>query len=286
MSRTFTVASLIALAALPFFGPGCVPQDRYDSVSKTHKALKEQLVRTEEERDSALANLGTLRSQLSDATRDLIDMRNKNAQLNGEIDTLAANYDALMVRVAELQLSPLDPVLQSDLAQLAAEYPDLISFDARTGMLRLASDFTFDLGSTELKPGVAETIRRLALILNGDKARGYEIRVIGHTDNVRIGKPDTRQRHPTNVHLSAHRAIAVRDVIVQAGVEPVRIQVAGYGEFRPVVANGAQGAAANRRVELFLLPMPASVTYGSSEAPPDTTSRPTTPRQPVTEPMK
>ena len=31
--------------------------------------------------------------------------------------------------------------------------------------------------------------------------------------------------------------------------------MAGYGEFRPIVANGAKGAAANRRVELVLVPM-------------------------------
>ena len=42
--------------------------------------------------------------------------------------------------------------------------------------------------------------------------------------------------------------------MVAAGVDPARIQVAGYGEFRPIVLNGTKGAAENRRVELVMVP--------------------------------
>ena len=58
------------------------------------------------------------------------------------------------------------------------------------------------------------------------------------------------------MHLSVHRAISVRKALAGAGVEPARIQVAGYGEFRPIVPNGPKGAAENRRVDLILVPMP------------------------------
>jgi hypothetical protein len=54
------------------------------------------------------------------------------------------------------------------------------------------------------------------------------------------------------MHLSAHRAIGVRDVLVKDGVGADRFMIAGYGEFRPVTANGNNGAAANRRVEIYL----------------------------------
>ncbi len=139
---------------------------------------------------------------------------------------------------------------------MASAYPNLLSFDASTGMLRFASDFTFDLGSAELKPNAAATIATLADILNAEQASPFELRIIGHTDNVPIERPATRQRHPTNMHLSVHRAISVRKALAGAGVEPARIQVAGYGEFRPIVPNGPKGAAENRRVDLILIPMP------------------------------
>ena len=122
-------------------------------------------------------------------------------------------------------------------------------------MIRFASDLTFDLGSVALKPAAAATIATLADVLNTAEAAILEVQVVGHTDNVPIGKPSTRQQHPTNVHLSVHRAISVRKALTAAGIDPARLQVAGYGEFRPIVANGKKGAAENRRVELFLSPI-------------------------------
>ncbi|NCF41171.1 MAG: OmpA family protein, partial [Planctomycetia bacterium] len=68
-----------------------------------------------------------------------------------------------------------------------------------------------------------------------------------------------RAKHPTNMHLSTHRAISVRDALVKDGIAANRVQVAGYGEFRPVAENGKRGSATNRRVEIFLTPMPAVV---------------------------
>ena len=57
------------------------------------------------------------------------------------------------------------------------------------------------------------------------------------------------------MHLSAHRAIAVRNVLGQAGVDWTRMSVTGWGENRPLVANNkGKGTTDNRRVEIFLVP--------------------------------
>jgi chemotaxis protein MotB len=159
-------------------------------------------------------------------------------------------------------MGPLPPDIEADLQRLASEYPQLMTFDARRGMLRFSSDFSFALGSTELSQDAMTTLDVLADILNKSSAAGLEVRVVGHTDNVPIGKPETRQKHPTNLHLSVHRAIAVQDALVDQGVAATRIQVAGYGEYRPIVANGPKGAQANRRVEIFLAPMPNDMAIG------------------------
>jgi chemotaxis protein MotB len=91
--------------------------------------------------------------------------------------------------------------------------------------------------------------------------------VVGHTDNVPIRRGSTAAQHPTNMHLSAHRAISVRDALNADGVTANRFMVAGYGEFRPIVTNGARGADANRRVELFLVPMTSVAAVDASPAP-------------------
>jgi len=73
---------------------------------------------------------------------------------------------------------------------------------------------------------------------------------------MRIGRPATRQKHPTNWHLSAHRAIAVEKVLAQAGMNEIRLAVMGMGEFRPIEPNkpNQEGNPRNRRVEIYIVP--------------------------------
>jgi flagellar motor protein MotB len=248
------VASIAAFALL-FAGSGCVQQDKYDDTVLSNRTLKEQLVAAERDRDTAVANTDELRQQLDQAKRINADLETQVTGLNQDLDAQARKYDELLRRVSQLEFGPLPEELEEALDHLAAAYPDLLMFDAGRGLLRFSSDFTFDLGSAELKPEAAATITTLADILNAEEAAPFELRVIGHTDNVPVERPSTLRKHPTNVHLSVHRAISVRDALVTAGVEAGRIQVAGYGEFRPIVPNGPKGAADNRRVELLMVPM-------------------------------
>ena len=203
-------------------------------------------------------------------------------EAEGQLTKLGQDYDELLRRVSAWDFGPLPADMTSALESLAAQYPDMLTFDAKRGMLRFSSDFTFDLGSADLKGNAADGLRKLAGILNSDTARSFEVRVIGHTDNVRIANAATRAKHPTNWHLSAHRAISVGEALISNGVSAVRLQVAGYGEYRPVVPNPAKGGSAqNRRVEIFLLPMPELIDGGSTPA-----ANVATPASTNDEPMK
>ncbi|MCC7205573.1 MAG: OmpA family protein [Phycisphaeraceae bacterium] len=150
----------------------------------------------------------------------------------------------------------LDPDTDAALAELAAAHPGLLTYDAQRGMVKFNADLTFALGSTEIKPEAVGTLRQFAEILNSASAARYEVRILGHTDNVPVSRPATKQKHPNNWYLSAHRSISVMEVLTGSGVPGQRVIVAGAGEFRPVVANaGRRGAEANRRVEIYLVPM-------------------------------
>ena len=279
------------LATLPLAGFACVPQDRYDQLLTSHRSIEEQLVSMEDERDTARRNLETVREQLTRATVNINELQAQNTRLNRDIDRMAGDYDELLRRVGEMEIGPLPVEVEDAIERLAASYPDVLSFDANRGLLRFASDFTFDLGSVALKSEATETLKALAEILNTDTALGFEARIVGHTDNVRIRRAETLRNHPTNVHLSVHRAISVSDALIDNGIDPVRLQVAGYGEHRPMVPNRTGGTAENRRVEIFLVPMPTDVT--PSKAAPAATvdrepaARPAEPRRTVeVEPMK
>ena len=67
----------------------------------------------------------------------------------------------------------------------------------------------------------------------------------GHTDSV----SDTAYNH----ELSKRRASAVRDYLIQRGLEASRLEARGYGETRPIGDNEtAEGREKNRRVELHV----------------------------------
>lgn len=92
--------------------------------------------------------------------------------------------------------------------------------------------------SYELLDEVAEVIRR-----NPDAGR---VAVRGHTDS----KGSERY----NQDLSQRRAEAVREYLIEKGVDADRLMAEGYGESQPVADNATEaGRARNRRVEFLLV---------------------------------
>lgn len=278
MRRRTLNAALCAAGAVILLG-GCVPQSRYDSVVATNRSLQEQLVATEDERSAAESLVAQLRDERSRALEDRNAMEREKNQLAEEVQRLAGDYRSLQDRIDNLDFGPLPVDVERALTELADAHPNLISFDADRGMLRFASDLTFDLGSTEVRDAARQSLQTLAGILNNDSAAGLEAMVIGHTDNVPVSRPQTVQRHRNNITLSAHRAIAVRDVLAGEGVNGNRLMVAGWGAQRPVVPNRSGGTPENRRVEIFIRPMtgqPLPSDSGQPTQPAPMQARPST----------
>lgn len=102
----------------------------------------------------------------------------------------------------------------------------------------------FETGSAaDIAPAFAPLWEQLRAALPNYPAP--EITVIGHTD--RVGSLQDNDR------LSLQRAQAVRDLMVQAGVEPSTITISGRGEREPAVAtDDGVSMAQNRRVEINL----------------------------------
>jgi chemotaxis protein MotB len=289
MGCVTTLRRLAMLGIVATVTVGCTPQDRYDNLLTANRSTEEQLVTVEQDRDAAVASRDAMRRQLDQARAELNTLRSQHDAVTGEMRTLADDYESLLNRTASIEMGPLPAEVEAALMRLAKEHPDLLTLDSKRGMLRFASDFTFAMGSVELKPDALSTLQQLASILNSGKATSLEVRVVGHTDSVPVSNPQTRQRHPNNVYLSAHRAISVRDALTQSGVEPVRIQVAGYGEYRPIVPSNPDpkvGTPENRRVEIFLVPMPQIDAETPRTSQPSTDPTTTASEPTYDEPMK
>lgn len=250
MTRRLFALALVIVVTLGSFG--CVSQNKADQLANLQRRTEEQIVELKARLAEKDAEIAAMRDQGKYPSPEMLK---QIQELERQRDAARAALADLEGRIEGLAVAP-DPIalpheLDQALAALAAQHPELISYDAKLGMVKFRSDFTFDPGSDQVKAPAVSTLGQLAQVVRSPAALAYEARIVGHTDNVPIRF--AKANHPTNWHLSVHRAIAVKNVLEQAGVPPVRMSVAGYGEYRPLVANGPKGSEANRRVEIFLV---------------------------------
>jgi outer membrane protein OmpA-like peptidoglycan-associated protein len=102
----------------------------------------------------------------------------------------------------------------------------------------------FEFGSAvDIAPVFQPTLEKLKMSIGDYPAA--DVTVIGHTD--RVGTLES------NDALSVKRAETVRDLILQSGLQPAALDVAGRGEREPLVPTEDEvPEARNRRVEINL----------------------------------
>lgn len=222
--------------------------------------------------DMQAKRIDQLTSELEACRLELDRLRR---QLSASEQTGGVEVDALRQKIAALEedlarkeeliksmqdrlmgTSPLPVELNTALEDFAAQNKDMVEYDSSRGLVKFKSDLLFELGSDKVTANAAETVRTLCGILNTSEAKEFDIIVAGHTDDIPIRRPDTLAAHPTNRHLSSHRAISVVRVLEGCGLDGKRMSTRGFGEFRPVAPNapGNKGNAKNRRVDIYIVP--------------------------------
>lgn len=254
MRRVARVALAVLVTGLGGLGlGGCANQQQLDLAMDENRSLKNSINELQSV-NSQLKNENELlqKSRISNEAA-LAQYKQMNDELVRKLGASGQDLDALNRRLASLTLDPLDPETDRQLSALAAQYPDIIKYDAAHGMLRFASDLTFDSGQDKVKENASTSLAALAKILGTGAASAYEIMIVGHTDAQPISAATAARGHPTNMHLSCHRAISVRNSLAQQGVPKNKMFASGWGEERPLVSNGPRGnTPQNRRVEIFL----------------------------------
>lgn len=263
-----TFAKMMFCVSVALLAVGCVSQGQYDTLQTAYRQQKSQnedlrfKLEEAQSRIDALRRAGTssgdadMDARLAQALEDKSKLERALADMEARLRAAGTNID--------MPALPAD--VDAALRELAEQNPELMSYDSRRGRIVLSSDLTFDLGSATLNPAVSSALARLAQVINSPSVARFEAMIVGHTDNVPIGKPETRAKFPTNWHLSVGRAISVMDGLRKYGVAANRFMVGGYGEFRPVVPNGAKGAQANRRVDIYLVANTSTAVESGSGA--------------------
>jgi len=248
-----SVLGLVAITA------GCATEV-YDLRVK-NETQRQRIQELEAQLSAAKLELEQARQQLgSYGQKDSVEQQALKAKVAALEEDLAKRK-ALIATLQERLVhggAALPVELAAQLEELSKKYP-MISYDPAAGSLKISSDVLFEKGSDVVAEQAVGALKSLCEVLNGPDAQRFDIVVAGHTDDIPIERPETRQRHPTNWHLSAHRAISVLNVLVANKVSPTRLSIRGFGEYRPAAPNapGNKGNPQNRRVEIYLIPQGA-----------------------------
>ena len=246
------ISLIVALLA-----SGCTNQQKYDDLKLRNQSQQQRIDELESQFNVAKLKLTQTEKQLADAKAACAadtDVLNKKIEaMQGDI---GKKEELIKKMQAALGGAVLPPELASELEKFAAENSDMITFDEASGMVKFKSDLLFEKGSDIVASDAAELMKKLCAIINSPAAEGFDIAIVGHTDDIPIRKSQTMVMHPTNWHLSVHRAISVEKLMESNGVNPTRMSVKGFGEYRPFEANetGKKGNPKNRRVEIYLVP--------------------------------
>jgi len=127
--------------------------------------------------------------------------------------------------------------LQQVLGQIAETHRTALGLVMTLG----EKSIRFDFDKAEIKPQYRDTLNRIAGVLMTLKQ--YSIYAYGYTDDV-----GTKEY---NLKLSARRAQAVRDSLIQAGIKRGVVTTKGFGKSDPrVKGETSEARSANRRVEI------------------------------------
>lgn len=127
--------------------------------------------------------------------------------------------------------------------------------------INMVEKVLFNSGQAQVKPEGLKVLKQVADVLKD--VHDKEIRIEGHTDNVRIGGK-LKEKFPTNWELSTARATnVVRYFIEQGGVNAENFEAVGFADTRPVADNATEeGRTENRRIEIVLFPKDLTAIAG------------------------
>jgi outer membrane protein OmpA-like peptidoglycan-associated protein len=186
-------------------------------------------------------------AQAAAQQRDLAKQAQSNSDTQAQLARQQAAAEQQKADQATQQAEEYRQQRESELQQLQQALGQ-IAETRRTAMgLVMTLDsksIRFDFDKANIKPEYRDILNRIAGILM--TLKGYTVAVYGYTDDIGT--------QTYNLQLSQHRAEAVRDFLVQAGISPTIMSAKGFGKSDPrVPGDSDQARAANRRVEIGIV---------------------------------
>ncbi|PKN19655.1 MAG: chemotaxis protein MotB [Deltaproteobacteria bacterium HGW-Deltaproteobacteria-6] len=242
-----TAAVFLNIFMLAFLCSGClVAESKY--LKKADEA---------DQMTKQAAALETVNKNLKEQIKSLTG---QNEDLTGAVAILEAENNKLKQNVSQVtkktqEVEKASNTYRELLNEMKGEIAQgQITIKELKGKLTMdvVDKILFDSGEAKVKKEGIEVLSRVVEILKTVKDKN--IRIEGHTDNVRITSKLARV-YPTNWELAAARAINVSKYLQQQGIDPTILSATAFGEYQPVADNTTpEGRAKNRRIAIILLP--------------------------------
>lgn len=256
-----------------------------DLVSSDRANLETKLLSLQATLDAMSQRVGSAEGEMTQLTDTLAAKESELTQKNDQLALLNAQLNALREQLLAIQ-EALDAAAVKDKEQkaviadlgaklnsaLAQKVQELAKYRSEFfGRLRevlgdrqdiqivgdrfvFQSEVLFETGQATINEAGQAQLAKLAAALVEISQKiptdiEWILRVDGHSDKRPINTPE----FPSNLHLSAARAIAVVNFLVSQGVPAQRLAAAGFADLHPLDAADTEDAfRKNRRIEFKL----------------------------------
>jgi outer membrane protein OmpA-like peptidoglycan-associated protein len=207
-----------------------------EQARKQAEAAQAEAERMKQEAEKAAQEAARQKQEADQARALALDQQKALAIEAEKARKAAAEADRLRLE-AEQEKQALRAQLLQQLNSILA------TRDTARGLIANMGDVLFRSGSFELRPEARERLAKVSGIVLAHA--GLHLEIEGHTDS--IGTDEYNQQ------LSERRANAVRDYLVQQGINADSVVARGLGKSTPVATNDTpEGRQQNRRVEMVL----------------------------------
>lgn len=248
------LVGILLLAVAAFFGIALL--NRFEEMEAKVTELSQQVEESARKSDQALEQSQEAEASAVEAARGRVraeteaeHAQNEAESAKQQMEVAEADADNAReeARIAREEAERIKQEWEAEVNRLEDALSQIVE-TRKTALglvLNLSEDYLkFDFDKSDLRPANRELLSRIAGILLTSK--DYSVGVYGHTDD--IGTAEYNQK------LSERRAAAVRDYLVEAGLDPAIISMEGFGKTQPLVPEKTDKARAkNRRVEIGII---------------------------------
>ena len=238
---------VLALLVVGLSTSGCKIMEKMGFVrTKKHNEVVSWLEAEREQSNALMQDKDALAAENADLRLSNRDQASQLSQREKELAEMRAKLEAKPTTAAGLQ------EIQNRLNELANANPKMFERNPMTNSLVVR--VPFELGSDVVQPAGQAALARAADVLKTTPGN-YMIYIDGHTDDLPVKHPKTRQKFTDNWGLGSHRALAVLRTLKSFGINGDQMIARSFADTRPLV-NGktADARRKNRRVEITVQP--------------------------------